>query len=331
MPIDSSATHQSTRELNVLFIGGTGRNGSTLLGRLLSQHKEVCFVGELDHLVEDLLRERACSCGVSVAMCPFWSRVGESAFGGWGEIDLDKLSAIGRRVVRHRNVHRMVLRGMSPKYWQKAVRILEFVEAVLKAIKQQSGASVIADSSKVARWAFLLQKSDAVNLTPILLVRDSRGVAFSSRREVMRRDFGPRPEMMHRFHPLRTALWWNAQNVMLEAFGWMYGGIKRVRYEDFVLSPTAVCRDLLAMTGCSEAGLRNVVAAEQLVSLERGHILSSNPMRTQEGHVDLSLDDRWKTMMLLRHRFIVSAMTLPLLKAYGYALVRGRRVSEVSS
>ena len=34
----------------VLYIGGWGRSGSTILGRILDQHARFCFVGELPEI-----------------------------------------------------------------------------------------------------------------------------------------------------------------------------------------------------------------------------------------------------------------------------------------
>jgi hypothetical protein len=54
------------------------------------------------------------------------------------------------------------------------------------------------------------------------------------------------------------------------------------------------------------------------VTLGVNHTVMGNPMRLDQGPVRLRLDDRWKTSMGRMHRGIVTALTQPLLRRYGY-------------
>ena len=68
----------------VLYLGGAGRSGSTLLERMLGQLPDAVAVGEIVHLVRrGLLDDEDCGCGCPFSVCPFWTKVGEHAFGGW--------------------------------------------------------------------------------------------------------------------------------------------------------------------------------------------------------------------------------------------------------
>ena len=81
----------------VLYVGGLGRSGSTLLDRMLGRLDDVWSVGELVHLWERGLKENnRCGCGRCFADCPFWRRVGEVAFGGWDTLDADEVLALRR-------------------------------------------------------------------------------------------------------------------------------------------------------------------------------------------------------------------------------------------
>ena len=71
----------------MLFIGGLGRSGTTLLERLLGQLPGTLPLGEVAHLWErDIRDDERCACGARFSMCEFWQRVGESAFGGWDKV-----------------------------------------------------------------------------------------------------------------------------------------------------------------------------------------------------------------------------------------------------
>jgi hypothetical protein len=45
-----------------------------------------------------------------------------------------------------------------------------------------------------------------------------------------------------------------------------------------------------------------------------------NPMRLETGHVQLRLDEAWRTDMRVMDRATVTALTWPLLLRYGYRL-----------
>ncbi len=53
------------------------------------------------------------------------------------------------------------------------------------------------------------------------------------------------------------------------------------------------------------------------------HSVGGNPVRFKRGGITLRVDDEWKTQMPFSHKLIVTAITLPLLIAYGYL---GRRM-----
>ncbi|ETK33486.1 hypothetical protein MPTA5024_24315 [Microbispora sp. ATCC PTA-5024] len=89
--------------VSVVFIGGTGRSGSTLMSRILGAVPGFCAVGELcriwDHGVR---RDEKCACGVPFHECDFWRRMGDTAFGGWDRVDLGSVLGTQRRLVRTR-------------------------------------------------------------------------------------------------------------------------------------------------------------------------------------------------------------------------------------
>src|SRR5215471_1503195 len=70
--------------LRVVYLGGLGRSGSTLVERLLGELPGVCAVGEVVHLWErGVVEGERCGCGLAFADCGFWAKVGQAAFGGW--------------------------------------------------------------------------------------------------------------------------------------------------------------------------------------------------------------------------------------------------------
>ncbi|WP_426508005.1 hypothetical protein ACPPVO_56650 [Dactylosporangium sp. McL0621] len=75
--------------VRVLFLGGLGRSGTTLLERLLGELPGVVPLGEVVHLWErDIAGDERCACGDHFSECGFWQAVGEKAFGGWRHVDV---------------------------------------------------------------------------------------------------------------------------------------------------------------------------------------------------------------------------------------------------
>ena len=69
---------------------------------LLGELPGCVSVGELCHLWErGVLENRLCGCGAAFSDCPFWSQVGEAAFGGWAAANaprqVELLYAVGRQ------------------------------------------------------------------------------------------------------------------------------------------------------------------------------------------------------------------------------------------
>src|SRR3954454_784259 len=91
----------------VVFIGGFGRSGSTLLEALLSRVDGALALGEVEHLWERGVRDdEICGCGTPFSECPFWTGVGRLAFGGWEHVDVQRVLELKSAVVRQRHLPR---------------------------------------------------------------------------------------------------------------------------------------------------------------------------------------------------------------------------------
>jgi len=97
----------------LVYIGGSGRSGSTLLERMLSCVPGFWPVGELVFIWErGLRRNDLCSCGARFRDCEYWVQVGQAGFGGWDQVDVDRAVTLRREVDRHR--HFGQLTGLRP-------------------------------------------------------------------------------------------------------------------------------------------------------------------------------------------------------------------------
>src|SRR3954453_5871316 len=131
-------------DVRVLFIGGLGRSGSTLIDRILGQTPGVCSVGELVFLWDRALSSNElCGCGERFRACPFWKEIGDAAFGGWDRIDPASMRSWQHRVDRNRYIPAMLAPSFAPRYRARREPYTELMGRLYGAIAAVTGAKLI--------------------------------------------------------------------------------------------------------------------------------------------------------------------------------------------
>jgi hypothetical protein len=266
-----------------------------------------------------------CGCGEPFPACPFWQRVGTTAFGGWDRVDVDRVARLRASVDRSRFVPLLGAVPLRRKFLPGLGEYVAYYLRTYAAIAEVSKSEVVIDSSKHASLAYCLRSDPGLDLRIVHVIRDSRAVAYSWSRIV------PRPETATETHiatysPATAAIRWNTQNGALQLLSRLGTPTLRVRYEDLVREPAASLREIAAFAGLSgDAGLGFLHTdgpGHWWADLGVTHTASGNPMRFATGQVVIRPDDQWRTAMLAGKRRIVTTLTLPLLARYGYL---GRR------
>ncbi len=301
--------------LPVLFIGGLGRSGSTLIDRVLAQTPGVCSVGELVFLWErGLLANERCGCGRPFDACPFWLEVGVRAFGGWDRIDAPSLRARQGTVDRNRYLPLLRAPRLAPRFRRRMDQYTEALRRIYLAVAAVSGSAVIVDSSKHASTAALVRNVRGIDARVAHLVRDPRGVAWSWSKRVARPDVEEGESYMARVGTARIAVRWQAYNALL-AVSRTPGAV--LRYEDFVDRPEHATRRLLRLAGLQPDVLPQFVG-ERTVTLGIDHTVAGNPLRFRTGDVTIHADEQWRERMPARRQALVSALTFPSNLIYRY-------------
>ena len=299
----------------VLFIGGLGRSGSTLIDRVLGQTPGVCSVGELVFLWErGLLANERCGCGEPFDGCPFWKEVGVRAFGGWDRIDPAAILARQGRVDRNRYVPAMLVPALAPAYRRRLAPYAEAVGRLYKAVAAVAGAALIVDSSKHASTAALLRHVPGIDPRIVQLFRDPHGVAYSWSKTVERPDASEGVSFMARVGPARIAARWQGYNALLALVRSPGGAL---RYEDFVDRPEHATRRLLAMGGLHPDTLPQFVGP-RTVRLAVNHTVAGNPLRFKTGELEIRVDEEWRTAMPRARRALVGTLAFPSTLLYRY-------------
>ncbi|MEZ0073361.1 sulfotransferase [Planotetraspora sp. GP83] len=295
----------------VIFVGGLGRSGSTLLERLLGEIPGVVPLGEVVHLwARGVLANEPCGCGQLFAECPFWGKVGARAFGRWRETQAHWLLRLRTQVDRTRRIP-----GFACGLLTREAEMAEYVSAysrIYGAAAEVANARAVIDSSKHASLAYCL--SAITDVRVVHVVRDPRAVAASWRRKVRRPEDG---QPMTRWAPARTAVHWLAQNLALEVLRCRGVRVVRVHYEDLLDEPVKTMTKLAAKLDLPSSAEAISFLDDRQARLGVAHTVSGNPMRFAVGRIEFR--DR-HTALPMAQRWLVTALTWPLLLLYGYRL-----------
>ncbi len=303
--------------VRVLFLGGVGRSGSTIVANAVGQHPRTVSIGELVHLWQrGLLDNELCGCGSRLRQCPFWTQVGLEAFGGWDTLDLPGILELQHSVDRNRYVPLMLRPELSPGYRRSLEEYAGLLSRLYRAISSVSGAPVIVDSTKHVSFAYLLRRVPGIDVRVAHLVREPQGVAYSWAKKVKRPEAVDRDDDMPRYSPARTSGKWLAYNSALHGLSLLGTPTRLFRYEDLMADPRAQIGSLLELAGLDPGPLPHL--GDDWVELEPSHTIAGNPARFRHGRVELRTDRAWTTEMEPGDRRKVSMLTWPLRAVYGY-------------
>jgi hypothetical protein len=315
----------------VVCIGAIGQSGSTLLSRMLGQVPGFIAVGETGMIWDKgLIEDMDCGCGQPFSACPFWSSVGDHAFGGWGAVDAGEATRLRDRLtLRGQAPHPFALPlvvwpQLSPRFRDDMRRYQSLMRRLYAGIYQASGERVIVDSMKQPAHLYMLSTMSEIDLSVVHLVRDARGVAYSKTKWIHRQ--GARAsEFRVRRPPAKAAEKWIWMNVAFEALRWLGVPTTRMRYESLVESPEPTMRAALDALGKETRpdGLSFIHGSE--VDLPVDHVAAGSRMRMTAGRVPLVLDAAWQRELPERQRRVVTVLTWPLLRRYGFETNPGRR------
>jgi hypothetical protein len=309
--------------VNVVYIAGWGRSGSTLIGSILGQIPGYFAAGELRYIWDrGLLENWRCGCGEPFRTCPVWSAIMRQTSGTDVAVGASQMSQWSKRV-RTRAIPAMWL-GLwdrSTPDWRR--KYLGALGSLYRAVQKVTACPVIVDSSKDPAYGYLLGSIPGVHLYVIHLVRDPRPTAHSWWRRPkphsgVAPSEGDRVRTMRRIGPLKSTIYWNAWNLGAESlFAGRCDGYQRMRFEEFLEAPASVLSRLIsALPGGTGASLPSI--SDRTIELHPTHAFSGNPSRFETGPVQLRSDEAWREGLGRLEKSIVMTLAWPLMRRYGY-------------
>ncbi len=236
---------------SLVYIGGYGRSGSTILELHLAERLGAFAAGELSHLFTWSASGLPCSCGEPLPACGLWGPILADVRAQFGSRDFASLS----HLVEHDT-------GAAPT---QIVQYNKLWTLVFGSLARRTGCRVIVDSSKTAggsvRAARLMRLTERERTAWFFLhlIRDPKAVLHSALRGDNWSIEGLETEPASRMPMLRAAVGWNRANAeALRTRRMAPDALSAVvTYEDFARDSTATVSRILSDAASAGIGLGN--------------------------------------------------------------------------
>lgn len=297
--------------VKVLYIAGFERSGSTIFTKVVGEMDGVFAAGELQNIWKrSYIDNIPCGCGRLFQECPVWNDVTVATFGSWAEVH-------PQWILSHRGGRRMLPLMLLPCGRRFAAsryaEYLAILERLYQSIQETTGARVIVDSSKGPVYEYMLGLIPGIELYVLNLVRDPRGVQYSL---IRRQQEGDPWYVNHSVK--RSSLAWVGKNLLHEVQTIPRRRRSlRMRYESFIDDPPVALERVLRLIDEPRLAIPDI--SQGTVELQQNHIMGGSPHRREFGKTQLRHDDAWLTRMIDKQRALVTRLTYPMLRWYGYA------------
>jgi hypothetical protein len=312
--------------IRVLHIAGTGRNGSTLIERVLNEIPNFFAAGELADA--DLNKDQCCFCGKKFGECPVWGNIINDA----AIRNMDKKILLAETGKKYRMYVNLIKRFFTfkKKMPDDVKQYSHDLQMLYSVIHQNRPNQIITDSSTSLLHGYCLSLIPAIDLYVVHLVRDPRGVAYSQSQPKLQSNSnlsqlqGVNPFILTGFttwkvKPWRSAWGWIRKNFLVELlFKRRTGKYLRIHYEDFVENPTKVLKEIENMLDIERSEEHLNFIKGNRIKLGEHHLTWGNVSSFGKGEEEivLKLDNRWKRNMKLINIILVTLITGPLLLKY---------------
>jgi len=297
--------------IDMIYIAGYGRSGSTILDILFDNNPNILGAGELGVFFEEADKGTFENAGYEV-----WRGILTEFQQEYPHISLADAAKITRRVEGIANLVQLTRENVSREYLQN---YREIWLTLIGLIRRHTHSHIIVDSSKttriVAGRVVALQRLCGFQVHIIHLVRDPRAVTWSAMRGSNRTlESGKNTARIG--SQFLTPLSWLVANTTVHLIQSLYPTIaRRLRYEDLMKEPLAT---LTQISKEWEVDLGAVLSRLQKHEpLQGGCGIAGNRLR-REGVQHLQFDDEWQQKMPAYAKIPSMISCFPLAKIYGY-------------
>jgi len=270
-------------KVNLIYLLGAGRSGTTLLATLLNNHEQIETLGEMHQFHEFLEKGKQCSCGEKLQHCLVWKNIQT-------KLSLEEISSrrkLSEEAEKHGQIPKLLITKSTNQQY------LEIQEELFLQLQQQRKSEWLLDSSKYIARYLLLKKSKKLNLKGIYVVRDPRGVVHSFQKNVQTSKT-----------PLSALLYYNLINFFGEIVYRLDKRILKIRYEDLVENPEVTLVQIYSYIFSIEIQVKSLPTYFKMP-----HIVGGNRMKANE-KIEIQPDRSWKKNKR-HHTFLTYLFSLP--------------------
>jgi len=309
------------RKIKLVYIAGSGRSGSTLLGHLIAEFRDSITVGELAFFwgVKNK-SQQMCGCGKEIHLCKQWKLVLEKYFQARKpqDVPVPRNGALARGFSTY-----PILLGFGNYYIDD-----EYINILLNlysGICETTGCETIVDESKTFPYLYALQKTGLFDVHVLHLVRDPRAVAFSwQRRKNWRRNekiLSSNP--IHKTRPIHiAALQWLVHQLVWWVTKGNVSGEKYllIRYENFVAAPHKLIKEISSKFELN--GISPFISDTEFRLTQTHHSVFGNPTPPKTGINRIRKDVEWQKKMSSWAKLLVTLVCWPMMLMHGYPLIQ---------
>lgn len=309
-----------TQPRKILYITGSGRSGSTLLGNVLGQIPGFFHAGELRGIWGYALREgRLCGCGQTFPACSVWSAVLDDLFNKANPINAQEMIRLRDKV--NSLWWKMVLppAGTRHHLTPPLQPYLDSLERLCTALQTKTASHLLIDSSKLPALAYLYTLLPQTEVYILHLIRHPQAVAYSwQRKKAMPSANATAPSHMSQLTAAQSAREWAVRQgyvrLVRHSFRPRY---LMLNYETFVQAPQETTQKILDFIDEPTAPTP-FISSHEVKNKGINHTLIGNPNRFQTDTITIRPDMRWQTALSARDKTITNWLTWPVRKFYGY-------------
>jgi len=282
--------------INLIYLLGAGRSGTTALAALLGGHNDVSTLGEMHQFYDHIRDNKECSCGETLNNCKFWSPVIKKLP---SEIinNPNSFQKMSDKLEYHSSIP---FHFLSCQNSESLITYNYNQSLILKASQEAKQTKYVLDSAKyLGRFLSLKQNKD-INLKGVYMTRDVRGVINSFSKKVQSSR-----------SPLSTIIYYYSVNCVSQWVYWLNRkSILKIRYEDLINRPEGVIEKICLFLDISSNELLEKFSNNEDFNI--GHIIGGNRIKTNKT-IKMNFKDSWKTSMSRSFQLTYYFLTLPLM------------------
>lgn len=299
--------------IDILFIAGHGRSGSTFLCDILGQLEDHCSLSEPRYVWDHgILENRPCGCEKAFKECKIWNKIFHIAFNGFDKDLAQKMTTIREKIARNR--HFFKWRKLNFEQLPEELKFyLENIEKLYWAISEVQGCNFLVDASKSPTYAILLSKIPSFRVNILHLIRDPRGVSYSY---LKRKHSGHK--RLKDYNKIKGVLDWVLTNLACELLQYNPNlSYTRVLYSKLVENPKYEVRKITEFIR-SDCHIDIHFLGEKSVYLKPTHTIAGSPSRFRTGQIDIRHDNAWHDGLSQIDKCLITLITSPLLARYKF-------------